>query len=104
MPDIFLYRVISNNREFLDPAIKGTLEVLKSVKAFAPNVKRVVITSSCAAVVNFGGNPVASSQKIYTEDDWNPMTWDAALVGPPSAAYQASKKFAEQSGEFVHFP
>jgi nucleoside-diphosphate-sugar epimerase len=32
----FLYRVISDNREFLDPAIKGTLEVLKSIKAHAP--------------------------------------------------------------------
>lgn len=91
----FLYRAISSNLEFLDPAVKGTLEVLKSVKAFAPSVKRVVITSSCAAVVNFAGNAFASPQKIYTEEDWNPITWDAALVGPPNAAYQASKKFAE---------
>lgn len=43
--------MISDNREFLDPAIKGTLEVLKSVKKNAPGVKRVVVTSSCAAVV-----------------------------------------------------
>jgi nucleoside-diphosphate-sugar epimerase len=98
----FLYRVISDNREFLDPAIKGTLEVLKSVKAHAPTVKRVVITSSCAAVVNFGGNPIAAPKKVYTEEDWNPTTWEGALTGTPNNAYQASKKFAEQSGN--HYP
>lgn len=93
----FLYRVISDNREFLDPAIKGTLEVLKSVKAHAPTVKRVVITSSCAAVVNFAAPPDAP-KKIYTEDDWNPTTWESALVGTQNNAYQASKMFAELSG------
>jgi nucleoside-diphosphate-sugar epimerase len=94
----FLYRVINDNREFLDPAIKGTTEVLKSVKAFAPSVTRVVITSSCAAVVNFAAPPTTSPPKIYTEEDWNPTTLEQALSGPPNTAYQASKKFAEQAG------
>ena len=93
----FLYRVISSNREFLDPAIKGTLEVLKSVKKNAPSVKRVVITSSCAAVVDFSAPPTVP-RKVYTEEDWNPTTWEAALSGTPNTGYQASKKFAELSG------
>jgi len=98
----FLYRVISDNREFLDPAIKGTLEVLKSVKAYAPAVKRVVITSSCAAVINFQAPVVTTPPKIYTEEDWNPTTWESALTGTQNNAYQASKKFAELSAwEFV---
>ncbi|KAK0105511.1 methylglyoxal reductase (NADPH-dependent) gre2 [Cadophora gregata] len=92
----FLYRVISSNREFLDPAIKGTLEVLKSVKQYAPSVKRVVITSSCAAVVDFSAPP-SVPRKVYTKDDWNPTTWEAALSGSPNTGYQASKKFAELS-------
>ncbi|KAL2060523.1 hypothetical protein VTL71DRAFT_9164 [Oculimacula yallundae] len=97
----FLYRVISSNREFLDPAIKGTLEVLKSVKAHAPSVKRVVITSSCAAVVDFSALPVVP-RKLYTEEDWNPTTWEAALSGTQNTGYQASKKFAELSAwEFI---
>jgi len=62
-------------------------------------VKRVVITSSCAAVVNFGGNPIAAPQKVYTEEDWNPTTWEGALTGAPNNAYQASKKFAEKAGQ-----
>lgn len=96
----FLYRVISSNREFLDPAIKGTLEILKSVKKNAPSVKRVVITSSCAAVVNFSAQLTPETpKKVYTEEDWNPTTWEAALTGTPNSGYQASKKFAEISGE-----
>jgi hypothetical protein len=62
----FLYLAISDNREFLDSAIKGMLEVLKSVKAHTPTVKRVVITS---VVVNFAGNPGSIPQKVYTEED-----------------------------------
>jgi nucleoside-diphosphate-sugar epimerase len=96
----FLYRVISDNREFLDPAIKGTVEILKSVKAHAPTVKRVVITSSCAAVIDFSAPAVTTPKKAYTEEDWNPTTWDGALTGTTNNAYQASKKFAELSGEW----
>ena len=63
---------------------------------------RVIITSSCAAVVNFAGNPIAVPKKVYTEEDWNPVTWEGALAGPPNTAYQASKKFAEKSAwEFI---
>jgi len=93
----FLYRAVSSNEEFLNPAVKGTQEVLRAVKAHAPGVKRVVITSSCAAVVNFAADPVASPQKVYTEEDWNPTSWEGALTGTPGNAYQASKKFAEKA-------
>ncbi|RDW62282.1 NAD(P)-binding protein-19 [Coleophoma cylindrospora] len=94
----FLYRVAKNASDFLDPAIKGTLEVLKSVKAHAPEVKRIVITSSCAAVVDFTADPFASPQKVYTEDDWNPMTVEKALGAENlNFFYQVSKKYAEKS-------
>ena len=94
---MFTDRVISSNLEFLEPAVKGTLEVLKSVKAHAPTVTRVVITSSCAAVVDFAANPTASPKKVYTEEDWNPVTWEGALAGPQNTGYQASKKYAEKA-------
>ena len=94
--------MISSNLEFLQPAVKGTSEILKSVKAHAPTVKRVVITSSCAAVVDFAAEPASSPQKIYTEEDWNPVTWEDALTGASNTGYQASKKFAEKAAwEFV---
>ncbi|RAL67564.1 hypothetical protein DID88_008319 [Monilinia fructigena] len=98
----FLYKVITNNREFLDPAIKGTMGVLESVAKNAPGVKRVVLTSSCAAIVDFAGEYVSSPQRVYTEKDWNPTTWENGLHGTQNNAYQASKKFAELAAwEFV---
>ena len=36
----------------LDPAIVGTTGILKAVKAHAPSVKRVVITSSFASILD----------------------------------------------------
>jgi nucleoside-diphosphate-sugar epimerase len=94
----FLYGAVSDNSQFLDPAIKGTLEVLKAVKEFAPSVKRVVLTSSCAAVVDFSAPYTSEPRKVYTEQDWNPTSWEGALGGTANNAYQASKKFAELSG------
>jgi nucleoside-diphosphate-sugar epimerase len=46
----FAFGNVSSNMELLDPAIKGTTEILKATKAQAPEVKRVIITSSFAAV------------------------------------------------------
>ena len=86
--------------EFLDPAIKGTTEILKATKALAPEVKRIVITSSFAAVGDWKLAPDAG--KLYTADDWNPTTWDEALNGDVPAAYRGSKKFAEKSGKDFH--
>jgi len=94
----FLYRAIKDNTEFFNPAIKGTTEIMKSIKAHAPSVKRVVLTSSCAAVVDFFADPYASPKKIYTEEDWNPTTMEKALGGTANNAYQGSKKFAEMAG------
>jgi nucleoside-diphosphate-sugar epimerase len=38
--------------EILTPAIDGTVNILKAIAKFAPNVKRVVITSSFAAMIH----------------------------------------------------
>jgi nucleoside-diphosphate-sugar epimerase len=71
-------------KDFLDPAIKGTTGILKAIKAYAPTVKRVVITSSFAAIVN-----PKQHAKEYSEENWNPVTWEEAL--DPSATYRGSK-------------
>ena len=93
----FLYKAVSNNREFLDPAIKGTTEILKSIKAVAPSVKRVIVTSSFAAVGDLV-NPTNMSCKTLTEEDWNPVSFDEAVSSTSlGVGYQASKKFAEVS-------
>lgn len=73
----------SNEDELIRPAVDGTLNVLK---ACAGKVKRVVLTSSCAAV----GDHHSPDRKL-TEDDWTD-TSDAELN-----TYVKSKKLAEQA-------
>ncbi|KAE9366223.1 NAD(P)-binding protein [Stipitochalara longipes BDJ] len=91
----FFFSAIGDNSEFLDPAIKGTTEILKAVKAHAPEVKRVIYTCSCAAVLDFSAPVGTTPRKVYTEEDWYPITISEALAGTKADAYRASKKFAE---------
>lgn len=82
--------------DMLEPAIKGTTGILKAIKAYAPEVKRVVVTSSFAAIVNADSHP-----KVYDESSWNPVTWDEA-VAERSKTYRGSKKLAEKAAwDFV---
>lgn len=79
----------------MDPAIKGTTGILKAIKAHAPTVKRVVITSSFAAIVS-----AKQHAPTYSEKNWNPVTWEEAL--DHSQVYRASKTFAEKAAwDFV---
>lgn len=78
-------------REMLDPAVKGTVGILASIKAHAPSVRRVVITSSMAAVLCWE-KPHAE----YKEVTWNPITQEEA-VQDPLHAYLGSKTFAERA-------
>lgn len=94
----FLYKVAGNPADFLDPAIKGTTEILEGVKRVAKDVKRVIITSSFAAVGAFGLRD--DKNKVYTEADWNPVTYDdLAKTGDnfKGLTYLASKTFAEKA-------
>ncbi|KAJ5194144.1 NAD-dependent epimerase/dehydratase [Penicillium cf. griseofulvum] len=86
----FHYNVQDPVKDFLDPAIKGTTGILKAIKEYAPTVKRVVITSSFAAIVNGKQHP-----KVYSEKEWNPLTWEEAM--DHSQVYRGSKTFAEKA-------
>lgn len=93
----FLFKVTDDNeRDFLVPAVKGTEEILKAIKAYAPSVRRVVLTSSCAAVLDW---KAGDDGKIYTEEDWNPTTWEEAVNGDKGEPYRGSKKYAEKAGK-----
>ncbi|KAF1958442.1 NAD(P)-binding protein [Byssothecium circinans] len=84
-----------NSADFLGPAIKGTTEILQAISRITPSsVKRVILTSSIATIGAFG--LVDERNKVYTEDDWNPVTLEQAeKSGEIFLAYLASKKFAE---------
>ena len=87
----FHFNVTNPKKDLLDPAIIGTTGILKAIKASAPSVKRVAITSSFAAIVNPN-----SHKKVYNEDVWNPVTMEEAM-GDPATAYRGSKTFAERA-------
>jgi nucleoside-diphosphate-sugar epimerase len=76
--------------ELVTPAVKGTLNVLQSVEKH-PNIKRVVLTSSVAAVAFNGGK--LPSTHIYTEADWS----DAEYQRSRDFWYPLSKTLAEQA-------
>jgi len=83
--------------DFIQPAVRGTMEILEGVNTVAPTVKRVVITGSFAAI----GNPkdMQGNGKIYTSHDWNPITEQEVSAAEPRLAYWVSKTLAEKEGE-----
>ncbi|KAI5481793.1 NAD-dependent epimerase/dehydratase [Pseudohyphozyma bogoriensis] len=83
-------------KDFISPAVDGTLSVLKAAKA--AGIKRVVVTSSFAAVTDFTkGGPWRDY--TYTGEDWNPTTLEQACEPGRIGAfvYSASKKLAEKA-------
>jgi len=86
-------------KDLLDPAIIGTTGILKAIKESAPTVKRVVITSSFAAIINPGQGSWPSH--TYSEKDWNPITAEEAIANP-QVGYRGSKTLAEKAAwDFV---
>jgi nucleoside-diphosphate-sugar epimerase len=90
----FHFNVTDVQKDLLDPAVIGTTGILRSIKKSAPTVKRVVITSSFAALVN--GPKGNWPEHVYTEEDWNPITREEAEESP-MMGYRASKTFAEKA-------
>lgn len=97
----FVLQVKDNKSDLLDPAINGTHNILKAIQKNAPAVKRLVVTSSFAAILDLstGNHPGYT----YTENDWNPATYEQALKSDNGAfVYCASKKLAEKKAyDFV---
>ncbi|QRV98307.1 NADPH-dependent methylglyoxal reductase GRE2 protein [Ceratobasidium sp. AG-Ba] len=95
----YVFNITDVTKDLLDPAILGTTEILKGVKAHAPTVKRVVITSSFASMVDRSqGNRPGYA---YSEKDWNPVTYEEAQKDPVSG-YYGSKTLAEKAAwDFV---
>ena len=76
------------------PAINGVRAVFEAAAA-SQTVKRIVITSSFASVLDAArkGPPYFT----YTGEDWNPLTYEETVDSKTSAviAYRGAKKFAE---------
>lgn len=97
----FHMNVQDPKRDMLDPAVQGTRGLLESIKKHAPGVKRVVVTSSFAAILDADKLNPPWPGKVYTEEDWNPVTWERAINDPVNT-YRGSKTFAEKAAwDFV---
>ncbi|KAL2160168.1 hypothetical protein VTH06DRAFT_1824 [Thermothelomyces fergusii] len=93
---------IQDPKELLDPAVIGTTGILRAVAASAPTVRRVVVTSSFAAIVDEAH--LRDPAHTFSEGSWNPVTAEE-VHRHPATAYRASKTFAERAAwDFVRDP
>jgi nucleoside-diphosphate-sugar epimerase len=81
--------------ELIRPAVDGTLFVLKASAATIPQPKRVVVTSSFAAI---GYGQRCDADHPFNEDNWT-VTDDPAM---PIDAYTESKTLAERAAWEFH--
>ncbi|MFQ6638678.1 hypothetical protein Gotur_015004 [Gossypium turneri] len=99
--EFFTYMInpLVSTAELLDPAVKGTLNVLNSC-ANTPSVKRVVLTSSIAAVT-YNGKPrtpdVVVDESWFTDPEYckNLKLW---YVVSKTIAEDSAWKFAKEKG------
>jgi len=66
----FNFNIKDNKKGFIDPALIGTQNVLNSVNK-TESVKRVVLTSSCAAIYGDTADISNYPNQIMTEEMWN---------------------------------
>jgi nucleoside-diphosphate-sugar epimerase len=87
--------------QLVHPAERGTLNVLDACTKAASQVKRVVLTSSFASLMNVGGRTPWPMDFHYSEEHWNVSSapdGDGAFPEPVNAhAYRWSKTAAEKA-------
>ncbi|RCK56208.1 putative NADPH-dependent methylglyoxal reductase GRP2 [Candida viswanathii] len=83
----------------LQPAIRGTENILNAAAAHCPGLKRIVLTSSDAAM--YSNVDETNPELSFNEGSWNNTKYEDA-VKDNITAYYASKAFAEKAAwEFV---
>lgn len=85
----FMDKPTDPDKELLEPAVKGTLNVLKAAKA-TPTVKRVVLTSSTAAVTQ---DDTRTEDKQVDESYWSKEDY----MRKNNMYYPLSKTLAEKA-------
>ena len=86
----FTSKIKDPQKDLVDPALKGTRNVLASAGR-SVSVKRIVLTSSCAAIIGDAKDCLDYPGGIATEAQWN----TTSTVG--HQAYSYSKTVAEQA-------
>lgn len=91
----FIQSVKNPQTELIDPAVYGTMNVLNSANE-TPSVKRIVLTSSCAAMYTDAVEINAIPNRCLTESIWNTT---ASIHYQP---YFLSKTLAEKTAWSIH--
>lgn len=86
----FIAHVEDPQRDLIDPAVQGTRNVLAAVSA-TETVKRVVLTSSCAAIYGDNSDIADMPEGKLTEAVWNTSS------SLSHQAYSLSKTLAEKA-------
>ncbi|KAF5022375.1 hypothetical protein F66182_5576 [Fusarium sp. NRRL 66182] len=95
----FHFNITDPKKDLVDPAVIGTTGILKALHASAPGVKRVVITSSFAAIIDEA--KFTDPSHTFSEKTWNPVSIDD-IGRSHTTAYRASKTLAERAAwDFV---
>ena len=85
----FILKFDDPQRDLIDPALKGTQNILEAANA-SNSVERVVLTSSCVAIYGDADECESAPNKMLNEDIWN--TTSSASHQP----YSYSKTLAER--------
>jgi len=89
--------------DFIQPAIRGTLGVLMSALKFGTMVKRIVLTSSCLAILKKGNQPNVIFDETNWADDAIRVVQEQGHDAPMVLKYRAAKTLAERSAwDFYH--
>lgn len=66
----FTLAIKDAQKDLVDPALKGTRNVLNAATK-SGSVKRVVVTSSCAAIIGDAKDTLSAPNNMMTEQHWN---------------------------------
>ncbi|KAJ5356645.1 NAD dependent epimerase/dehydratase [Penicillium concentricum] len=89
------FQVSDIQKEMIEPAEKGTTEILKATLKYGSSLKRFVLLSSAVSVMN-SFEDMTKEGKPYTEKDWNPVTAEQAIERHDAVlGYNVSKTRAE---------
>lgn len=90
-----------NHQEMIRPAVAGVKNVM--IAASKHKIKRVVITSSIAAVIC---QPAETDTHRYSEEDWTDMGAAdySAYFKSKTLAERAAWDFYKEAGEGAHIP
>jgi nucleoside-diphosphate-sugar epimerase len=83
----------------IDPGPRGVQSLMNAASEYGgATLKRVILTGSVVSCVDPFLGPANGRDKPWDEEDWNPITYDAAIASNHAGlAYFATKTLAEQA-------